>query len=158
MGERRGVFAEDFTYRQLDGVIINLDGSDYGIRDTYLHAGRSASGAKSRSNVRITSSYTLGVYRTFIGHPGDLFVLRITTVRKLPTADAFLSTLTVDTASSYRDLISWHDGKLALIGLDDPVITVFFSGEISSASPPQTPDGQSKGLIGYLNNIKSSLA
>lgn len=48
---------------------------------------------------------------------------------------AFLSTLTVDTASSYVDLISWHGDKLALIGLDDPVITVSFFDEI-----PLNPD------------------
>lgn len=41
--------------------------------------------------------YTHGVYRTFIGHPEDLFVLRITTVRKLLTA--------VD-VSQYTD--GWH--------------------------------------------------
>lgn len=42
---------------------------------------------------------------------------------------------TVDTASSYEDLISWHGDKLALIGLDDPVITVSFFDEI-----PLNPD------------------
>lgn len=75
--------------------------------------------------------------RMFTGHSldivEDLFALRITTVRKsklTPLAD-FLSTVTVDTASSYGDLIPWHGDKLALIGLDDPVITVSFFDEIT---------------------------
>lgn len=65
----------------------------------------------------------------------DLFALRITTVLKPPNRRTFLSTLTVDTASSYGALISWQGDKLALIGLDDPVITVSFFDEI-----PLNPD------------------
>lgn len=55
MVSEEGVFAEDFTCRQLDGVIINL-GSDYMPYGHLPHEpGSVCRGAKSRSDLRITS-------------------------------------------------------------------------------------------------------
>lgn len=60
----------------------------------------------------------------------DLFALRITTVRRSrPAGISQYTDSTVDTASSYGDLISWHGDKLTLIGVDDPAITVPFFDE-----------------------------
>lgn len=103
----------------------------------------------------ITSSYS----RMFTGRSldiaEDLFVLRITTVRK-PRTDGhrFLSTLTVDTASSYGTLISWHGDKLALIGLDDPVITVSFFDEISLNSDKRRNDNRE--CIAYKSFVRNT--
>lgn len=75
------------------------------------------------------------VYRTFIGHRGG-FVC-ITDYNGTQARRTFLSTLTVRLTLRplTEDLISWHGDKLALIGLDDPVITVSFFDEI-----PLNPD------------------
>lgn len=86
MVSEEGVFAEDFTCRQLDGVIINL-GSDYMPYGHLPHEpGSVCRGRRVGRTYESRRGYTHGVYRTFIGHPEDLFVLRITTVRKLLTA------------------------------------------------------------------------
>lgn len=85
--------------------------------------------AKSRARRGITSSVLLpDVYRTFIGHRGGFVCITDyngTQASKLADISQYTDS-TVDIASSYGDLISWHGDKLALIGLDDPVITVPF--------------------------------
>lgn len=142
------MFAEDFTYRQLDGVIINPGRSgDYGIRTPTTRPAQT----RSRPNV--------GSRRRIVGCLPDVhwtswrICLHYGLQRySSPNRRTFLSTLTVDTASSYGALISWQGDKLALIGLDDPVITVSFFDEI-----PLNPDrrwSDNRECIAYKSFIR----
>lgn len=120
------MFVEDFTYRQLDGVIINPGSSDYAIPGTYC----TRLMARTQSDVgtdRERRRNILAVYRTFIEHRRRI-CLYYGLQRFASSLDGrrFSVHGTVDTAFSYGDLISWHGDKLVLIGLDDPVISAFF--------------------------------
>lgn len=106
MQNEQGVFAEDFICRQLDEVIINL-GSDY---MAYGHLPHASVSVCRRRRVGRTYESRRRVPLVFTGRSLD--ILRIclyyglqwfASFRPPPT---FLSTLTVDTASSYGDLIS----------------------------------------------------
>jgi hypothetical protein len=78
------VFAEDFTYRQLDGVIINPGGA---VIMAYGHLPR----ARCSRRAGQTWDHVVVYSGMFTGHSldiaEDLFALRITTVRKLELAD-----------------------------------------------------------------------
>lgn len=157
------MFAEDFTYRQLDGVIINLGGT---VIMAYGHLLRGA--GEESTKCGITSSYTFGCLPD-IHWTSRRICLHCGLQRYAsPNWRTFLSTLTVDIASSYGDLISWHGDKLALIGLDDPVITVCFFDEIPPNSDKRWSDNRtyhgeiirsnhSAFLFTYLASLRSDL-